>query len=213
MASMRCWAITFELGGREFEIPAMPAADWWPILSASQSEDILDTLESSASALVDTMLLAGEVSMGDLNEAMTAVIEEVTGRSMHVAVVLATVTNMNWAAIGGAIARRGFLWDERPIGAALDLVYATIMEGLEDKPRDKFLELLDNEALTDPSKRKVPTAKQLSEFETMAGPRPAPAPLPGQASAAPSGSARPRTRTRPRQRPQDARSAAPTPRP
>src|SRR5262245_53379230 len=113
---MRCWAITVELGGREYEIPALPAADWWPILVEARPSAILDILMSSED--LDARILAGEIKGGDLNIALNDAIEEVTGRSFHAAFVLAMTAATAWPAIGGTLAQRGFRWDVMPIGAA-----------------------------------------------------------------------------------------------
>jgi hypothetical protein len=205
LASMRCWAITVELGGREFEIPALPAVDWWPVLA----DPTLFTDLIPDDADLDGMLLSGKVTSADLFEVLADVIEEATGRTYHASFVLATVASTSWAAIGGQLAQTGFRWDVQPIGAALDAIYAIVVGSLGEENRDKFLALLDDEAVSQPGKKRTPSQKVVDEFETMAGPRPAPAPLPGKASAEPSGSRPTRTRTQPRQRPQGARSGAP----
>lgn len=216
LASMRCWEITVELGGREFQIPALPAVDWWPVLLDTTPTTILDILKSETQAgefELDDMLLSGQVTGADLAEVAGDVISEATGRTVHAAFVLATVASVAWPNIGGQLARDGFRWDVQPIGAALDAVYAIVVGGLEEKERDKFLALLEDDTVTQPGKKRTPSQKVVDEFEAMAGPRPAPVPVPGKASAEPSGSPRPRTRTRPRQRPQDAQSAVPRTRP
>lgn len=207
LASMRCWAITLTLGGREYEIPALPAVDWWPVLVEANPAALLDIIPSSSD--LDSQLLSGEVGAADLTEALTDAIEEATGRTMHAAYVLATVATMHWSVIGGQMAQRGFRWDVLSIGAALDAVYATIVAGMSEENSGKFLALLENEALTRPGKKRAPSKRIIDEFESMAGPRPAPAPVPGRSSAEPSGSERPKTRTRPRQPRQGGRSGAP----
>jgi hypothetical protein len=216
IASMRCWAVTVELGGREFEIPALPAADWWSFIADGDPSVILDRLKSDDpvdDADLDSMILDGTITAGELGSVLGEAIEEVTGRSMHVSMVLATVATMHWPVIGGELARRGFRWDVLPIAAALDAIYAVVVEGMEEKNRTKFLALLENETLTQPGKKRAPSERVMNEFETMAGPRPDPAPLPGRATAGQSGSPRPRTRTRPRPRPQGGPAIAPKPRP
>ena len=212
LASMRCWAITVELGGREFEIPALPAVDWWPVIVGGDAHGIVDLLRSetrSGDDALDAMLLSGQVTTAELTEVIGDVVEEVTGRSLHAAFVLATVASSSWPVIGGQMALDGFLWDRQPIGAALDAIYAIVLGSIEEKSRAKFLALLDNDAVSRPGRKRTPSQRVVDEFETMAGPRPAPAPLPGKASAAPSDSPRPRTRTQPRQPRQGGRSAAP----
>lgn len=207
LASMRCWAITVDLGGREFEIPALPAVDWWPVILDVDATAFLDILKSDAD--LDGMLLDGTISGAALGEAMMDAIGEATGRSFHASFVLATVASTHWPVIGGELAQRGFRWDVMPIGAALDAVYAIVVAGLEEKNREKFVALLEDETLSQPGKKRSPSQRVVGEFEAMAGPRPAPAPLPGKASAEPSGSPRPRTRTRPRPPRQSGRSGAP----
>jgi len=213
LASMRCWAIDITLGGRTFEIPAVPAVDWWPVLASMKPSGVLDLLMSTDTEL-DAMLLDGRVTGAELTEAAIEAIEEATGRSVHASFVLAIVGNDHWQVLGGQVAQAGFRWDVQPIGAALDLIYALIMEGLPDKAaRDKFLGILEDESLTRPSKKRTPSERVVAEFEAMAGPRPKPAPVPGRSTAEPSGSALPRSRPRPRQPRQDVPSGAPRPRP
>jgi hypothetical protein len=215
LASMRCWAITVELGGREFEIPALPAADWWPVITDATPSGLLDLLKSESEedeTELDMMLLDGRLTGAELGDVFTDVVGEATGRSFHAAFVLATVAAMHWPVIGGEMAKRGFLWDRQPIGAALDAIYAVIVGGLEKENQEKFLALLENETLTRGGKRQ-PSQRVMDEFESMAGARPAPAPVPGKASAELSGNRRPKTRPRPRPTPQRGRSGEPTSQP
>jgi hypothetical protein len=175
---------------------------------------ILDLLKSTEDVDLDAMLLDRQITGEDLGTAFTDVIEAATGRSFHAAFVLATVAQTSWPVIGGALARDGFRWDISSIGAALDAIYVVTMEGMqEEKNRNKFLALLEDETLSQSGKKRTPSQRVMSEFETMAGPRPDPAPLPGKATVEPSDSPRPRTRIPPRQRPQRARASAPKPRP
>jgi len=212
VASMECWAITLEIGGREYEIPALPAADWWPVLAGVNPGKILDLMPSRLGDPddLDAQLLAGEIDGAELGSALTDAIEEVTGRSLHVAIVLAAVADHYWPAVGGEMIRRGFRWDQQPIGAALDLIHAVLINGMDDEARDKFTAMLENEALTQPGKKRGPSERVVKEFEAMAGPRPEPRPLPGRSSGAPSGSARPKTPTQPRQRRRGGPSSVPS---
>ena len=215
IASMRCWAITVQLGGRSYDVPALPAVDWWPIIVDPRPTTFLDILSSrdpDDSYDLDTLLLNGDVSAEELDAVFREAIQEVTGRSLHVAFVTATVAADQWPVIGGLLAQSGFRWDVQSIGAALDAIHSVIVSNLEDAPRKKFLAILEDEALTDPSRKgrkRGPSREALDAFESMAGPRPAPAPSPGASTAEPSDSQPPRTQTQPLRRLQGARSGVP----
>jgi len=201
-ASMRCWAIDVELAGRVFTIPALPAADWWPVLIRADPATVLDLLTSTDAETVDDILLTGELDP----EALTDAVEQAAGRPFMAACVLAAAANLHWPVVNGQLARRGFRWDVMPLGAALDAVHLTLTEGMDEKDRVKFLTLLDNPV----PGRKRDRKKGVEDFEVVAGPRPTTGVT---ATGAPSEGSRPRTRQRPRPPRQDVRSTAPTPPP
>lgn len=205
---MQCWQVELELGGRTYTVPALPAVDWWPILIDLDLMAILDLTDTSA---LDDQLLDGEVTNEDLGTVLKDALEEVTGRSMHVAYVLAVTAEQNWMRINGKLAQSGFRWDEMPLAAALDAVYAATLDLFQkQEDLDKFLAILDNDSLTAPGKKRTASAKIKDEFETMAGPRPTGG---VRSSGEPSGSARPRTRSQPRPRRRAGPSGEPTPQP
>lgn len=193
LASMRCWAIEVELGGRMYDIPALPAVDWWPVLSDANPLNVLDIVESSD---LDDRLLAGELDHEMVIDALREAVEEVAGRSFHAAVILVMVANSQWPIINGQLVQHGFRWEGQPLGAALDAVYSVVSQVMGKEDRDKFLALLDNEALTNGKPTKRQRAKLDDEFASMAGPRPTTG---VKATGAPSDSARPKTQLRLRQ--------------
>lgn len=197
LASMRCWPLEISLAGRMFDIPALSAIEWWPILVSGDLLGVLDLIVSTPDDPfdLDDLLLTGNLSQGDLGEAITDALETAAGRSFHAAMVLAVVAREHWASINGALVRRGFRWEDQPLGAALDAIYAEVTGRLDKEPLEKFLAVLENESLT----AGKPTARQraglASEFESLAGARPTGG---VRSTGAPSDSERPRTRTRPR---------------
>jgi hypothetical protein len=225
LASMRCWAIGIELGGHLFEVPPLPAVEWWPVLTSVDPTLVLDMVESSSGIDLDEMILSGELSGSDLDQALLDAIEAATGRPPQAAYVLASVAALQWPSIGGRMAERGFRWDVMPIGAALDAIYSIVVGALPEKsedgkrkPREEFLALLDRPMPGQPLDRD----KMVSQFETIAGPRPTGGviaktgeiPTGGvRSSAARSGSEPPRTPPRRQQRRRAVRSSAPRPRP
>lgn len=189
-ASLRIWAIEFELGGRTFEVPALPAADWLPLLLEGDPLAVLDLGDLGE---IDEMILGGEITSEELGKALTSVIEQATGRSFHAALVLAQVAKMQWPIIGGDLVRRGMRFDQVSIGAALDAIHATILGLLKPEAAEKFQALLDSE-VSPGGKIRPNRAKAMADFEEMAGPKPPPV----KATSGLSGGGRPRTRPRPR---------------
>jgi hypothetical protein len=208
LASMRCWAIELELGGRTFDVPALTAVDWWPVLTSADLTEILDFVVSTPEDPfnLDDLLLDGDLTQTELQTALTDALETASGRSRHVTFVLASVANQFWASLNGALARRGFRWEGQPLGAALDAVYAELTSRLDKDELTKFEALLADESLTQPGKKRKPARAVVDEFESMAGPRPTTGAV---ASAGQSGNARPKTQPRLRRPRQDGPSGAP----
>lgn len=190
LASMRCWGIEIDLGGRTYDVPALSAVDWWPVLGKANPLDVIGLIEGGD---LDERLLDGDLDHEVLIDALREAVEEAAGRSFHAAVVLVMVANSQWPIINGQLIRRGFRWEDQPLGAALDAVYALIVEVFDKEDRDKFLALLDNEALTNGKPTKRQREKLDGEFASMAGPKPTTG---VKASAEQSGSARPKTQPR-----------------
>jgi hypothetical protein len=196
LASMRCWGIGVTLGGHEYDIPPLPAADWWPVLMGDAA--IEDLLPFDAGDL-DDQLLDGSISHKELNAAMVSALEDAAGRPLRTALVLATVASKHWEIINGRLAQRGFRWDVMPLGAALDAIHAMIVENLDEKERAEFLKVLDPEAA-----KKAERDLARAEFEKMAG-----APPTGKSNVAPSGDILPKTPTPPRLRRRPVQSDVP----
>jgi len=208
---MRCWSVEVEIGGTVYEVPPLSAVEWWPVLTSGQAINVIDLLKSSPDGDLDDRLLNGEITTEELTDALTEAIEEVAGRPFHTAFVLATLAGLHWPAINGAIVRRGFRWDQQPLGAALDAVYSVVMDGLNEEEQKKLTAILDNPAmLPGGRRRKRDREKAAADFEALAGPRPTAGAV---ATGAPSGSAHPRTRPRPRPRRQGGPLPAPRKRP
>lgn len=203
LASMRCWAIDVELGGRTFEVPALPAVYWWPVLISGDVYQVLDLIGDSQDD-IDEMILGGGLKTDDLRTSLIDAVEEAAGRSFYSSVVLASVARTQWAVVNGELVQSGFRWDEQPLGAALDALYAVIINRLEGDTRSEFLRLLDSGG---PGNSRPDRTGVVSEFESMAGPRPSTGVV---ATGARSGSGRPRTRPRRPPRLPGARSAGPT---
>lgn len=205
-ASVQVWAIEIDLGGRTFEVPALPASAWLPVLLDGNPLMVLDLMDSTpVDGDVDSLILSGQVPPDELVEATTIAIEQAAGREFNAAFVLAQVARTQWPLISGVLAERGFRWDEAPLGAALDAIYAIVVKHLTEEALAKFHQLLDNPVnIPGRRPRNRDRAKAVADFEAMAGPRPEAVP----ASGARSGNAR--SRTPPRSKRGTARSTAPS---
>jgi hypothetical protein len=191
-ASMRIWELEIDLGGRTFDVPALPASGWFPVLLEGNPLLVLDMIEDEA---LDDVLLSGQVSPEDLVEVLLVAIEQAAGRDFHAAFVLAQVAAVQWAAISGSLAERGFDWETRPLGAALDAIYAIVMKGLDKEGLARFQSLLDNPTSSLIRRRAGRRQQATEDFASIAGPKPQGGVI---ATAERSGSARPKTRLRSR---------------
>lgn len=195
-ASMQIWAVDLELGGRVFEIPALPAADWLPVLMSGRTVTVLDMVNDPDG--VDDVIATGQAGPEEIRDGVNAVIEQMAGRDLHAATVIAQAAALRWEIIGGDLARRGVRLDQISLGAALDALYATIAQGLKPEALERFRAALEPSTQS----RRPPRANRRaaeSQFEDMAGPKPAPVPV--KATGGPSGGGRPKTRQQLRQRP------------
>jgi hypothetical protein len=188
-ASLRIWAVEVIIGDRTFEIPALPASVWFPVLAGGQPADVLDLIMSNPDDPdnLDDFILTGTVTGEDLTSAISDTVEEVTGRPPHVAYILARVAELIWPTIGGELALRGFRWDTASIGAALDAIYTVAMSRLTKEGAEKLDSVLNRPA----PGQKMDRERALADFEAMAGPKPT--------TGARSGGAHPKTR-QPRKR-------------
>lgn len=203
-ASMRIWAVELDLGGRTYTVPALPAAGWFPVLLSGNPLEVLEMIEDApGDDDLDGMILSGQVGADELVETLTLAIEQAAGRQFHAAFVLAQVAALQWAAIAGILAERGFDWEGKPLGAALDAIYAVVCQRLDKDGLAKFQQLLDNPMTTKGGRRrKVSRDQAMNDFASIAGPPPSGG---VRASAERSGSERPRTQIRPQQPRQRAR--------
>lgn len=176
VASLRCWEIEVYLEGRTIIVPALPAADWWPVLTQADPVAVLDIVMSTSGDL-DELLLSGQVTLEELGDALTDAVEQAAGRSFWAACLLAEIATRSWPAINGELASHGFRWDVAPLGAALDAVYATIRSNITEQAKlDQFHALLDRPVTIAGGRVQVDQDKAMAEFEAVAGPKPSAAP-------------------------------------
>jgi hypothetical protein len=206
-ASLQCWAIEIDLGGRTYEVPALPASDWFPVLLSGDPLQVLDMIVSSEDGeTVDDLILAGAIKAAELESALVTAIEETAGRPFMAAYVLSQVARHHWPAVGGQLARNGFQWATEPLGAALDAIYWLATGNMKPEDKIKFDALLDQPM---PGRKAAASPRAVEGFEALAGPKPTGG---VRASGELSGSARPRSQPRLQRPRQGDPLPAPTPR-
>lgn len=170
LASMCCWPAEVDIGGQTYQIPALPAARWWPALAEADLFRVLELIPDGAE--IEDRLFSGSLTSDDLAQSLTDVIEEMTGRPLMPSMLLAGAAAGHWPVIGGSLARSGFRWDVMPIGAALDAIYSVITENMDEKKLAEFNTLLSRPAPGPDGKRRIDRRKAVADMEQFAGPMP-----------------------------------------
>lgn len=138
-ASLRIWAVEVTVGGRLLRVPALPAADWLPVVMTANPLAVVELLEDFdlAEALVDDGLTVDE-----LRDALTEIVEAAGGRSSTAVFVIAGAASERWDVVGADLARAGVRFGEIPLGAALDAIYGSLIRHMDEKGVAEFNRLL-----------------------------------------------------------------------
>lgn len=122
------------MGGEYFEIPALPAADWLPVLMCDplELEDIFPGMAGpQAHQAIEDMLLEGVLNLGELKKLSIDILDQVTGRTWYVGLNIAAAAWNSWEIIGGELVFRGVRATDISLAAWLDAVYLIIMRNLD----------------------------------------------------------------------------------
>lgn len=143
--SLSVWSVVVTICGRDFEIPALPAADWLLALMpvGIYLDDILPGLLDPADGeAVEDLLHEGVLDWNELADIALEVVGHVSGRPWWVALRLIVTARDNWEAFGGELAMKCDA-ATMSLGAWLDVVFLLILRGLEDSKRTLFLMKLE----------------------------------------------------------------------
>jgi hypothetical protein len=145
-ASLSLFAIDFTMGGRDFTLPAHPAARWLEVLLANDLSLLVTAepeglIDPDSSYAIDVMLLDGSVDMDDYRGALFDVLGAVAGRDWWEAVGLvgAVAVESNWSRINGQLVRAGIDAGEVPLAAWLDAALSLCTEHMDEKQLGRFL--------------------------------------------------------------------------
>lgn len=140
LAGLRLWAITVEIGGREFVIPPRPAADW--IAAVLTEEEIFPVMsllnDSDYEDVKDLVLIDGAADLNDVIEASQDALEAVAGWPWWTAEILIRSAAAEWRLIFGEMTKRGLDPSRLPLGAWLSGLYAMATENLDETKRMAF---------------------------------------------------------------------------
>lgn len=142
MWSLKPWPATVLLGAREFEIPAMAAADWLAyLMQAAPDVDglIIDLFDDA-----EKMLYAGSITIEQLYEAVLDLIATVCARPWWVALRQINVARNAWHVLGPKILERVDL-EHVSISAFLDVLLVVTLESMD--PKDTAMFVLKLEAV------------------------------------------------------------------
>lgn len=142
MWSLKPWPVVLQLGGREFEIPAMSAADWLAYLM--QPVPDIDGLVLDFLGGVEDLIYAGAVGVEDLEELMLDVVSTVCARPWWVALRQTKVARDAWPVLGPKLLERIDL-ERVSIAAFLDVLLTITLESMD--PKDVAMFVLKLEAV------------------------------------------------------------------
>lgn len=140
VASMRIWGSTVTLGGKDFRVPAMDAAGWLELLLAEpvDFEALFPGLAGDQAVFeVNQMILAGEASDKDLEQAILDLLEAVAGRRWWITLRLCLSLRASWESVGGELARHGVTPFGVPLSYWLDAAYTTMVDLMLKGPKPK----------------------------------------------------------------------------
>jgi hypothetical protein len=120
IASLAPFRIVVTLADAEYEIPALPAADWLRVLlqeGYSLLEIVPGLFENESDRhLVEDQVAFEEITSDELNEAAHDVITIVSGRDWWVTVRFLAITRAAWDTVGAMMARANI--DARQVSLA-----------------------------------------------------------------------------------------------
>ena len=133
--SLKPWPATLVLGREEFEIPAMPAAEWLAYLMQPEPDFegmILDLLPAS-----EELLYGGQISVEELYDAVLELVALVSARSWWVALRQINIARASWNVLGPMMIEKVDAC-QISIAAWLDVLIVTILSCMDPKETTLF---------------------------------------------------------------------------
>lgn len=128
------------VAGVEFEVEALPAADWLAVLMVPSLdlEDILPGLLDDGDAEVfEDLLLGGQLGVEEKDQLSLEVVSTVAGRPWWVALRLIETARCHWDALGAEMIRKADA-ARVSLSAWLDALFVAILLATEESKRTMF---------------------------------------------------------------------------
>lgn len=148
--SLRPWPLIVTVAGTEFEVPAMPAADWLAWLMAPEFD--LDAALEELLPGIDDLLVDGDATLDEVYETVLDMISTVSARPWWVALRLISVARTSWDVLGPDLIKRGLDPDRHSLAAWMDVLLVSIYNAMDPKDTTMFTMKLEAvpEAVGDP---------------------------------------------------------------
>lgn len=136
ISSLRPWPVTVTLGGRDWDIPAMPAADWLVILMTDEldPDDVFPGLLSSEDAAdVEDFLSSGVITLEQMYDIVRDIVATATARQWWVGLRLILLARDSWNNIGAQLILKQVDASKVSLSAWLDTVLLTLLNSMDPK--------------------------------------------------------------------------------
>lgn len=174
IAALKRSPVVVELGGREYTIPPIAAADWFVAILGGRPLPILPGLlaDDEQEELSDALAF-GEVGLDEVVAASRDALEVASGWRWWEADRLIRSAGEQWATIGGKLAQYGVDLTALPLGAALNVIWTLAQRGLNEQQRQQLaFQLSTPPAGLDEAEREA-LAEQMFDNLLSGGPLPA----------------------------------------
>jgi hypothetical protein len=136
LASLRVRPIGVACGGREWVIPALPAADWFEAVLAGGSLPIVPgMLDPGDEEEFLDLMLAGTITEAQALRANRDALGVASGWKWWEAERLIVSIAHDWKVVGGLLLQSGIDFQASPIGAVLATTYSLAVQNLSKEDR------------------------------------------------------------------------------
>lgn len=139
--SLQPWSVLVTLNGRDVNIPALSAATWLSVLMAEdlQLDDLFPgLLEGDEADWVEEQLLSGQLDLGELQDTILDILENVSARRWWIALRLVHVAKQSWSHLGAEMLMRGVDASRMSLAAWLDVLMLVAMRNIEPEQLQMF---------------------------------------------------------------------------